>query len=58
MLKHFIDGGLTDAGGGFTGNAMKKSLIKETLANPEIYIHILCTSHNDQTNLRVSVELV
>jgi hypothetical protein len=58
VLKFLIDGGLTDAGGGFTGKAMKKALVQETLANPKIYIHILCTSHNDQTNLRVSVELV
>jgi hypothetical protein len=58
VLRHFIDGGLTDAGGGFTGKAMKKTLVKENLANSGIYIHILCTSHNDQTNLRVAVELV
>eukprot|EP00978_Attheya_sp_CCMP212_P016496 scaffold43265_cov28-Attheya_sp.AAC.2 len=50
VLRLFIDGGLTDAGGGFTGKAVKKALVKETLANPKIYIHILCTSHNDRPN--------
>ena len=28
VLRHFIDGGLRDAGGGFTGKAMKKKLVK------------------------------
>jgi hypothetical protein len=37
---------------------MKNALVRETLANPKLYIFILCTSHNDQTNLRVSIELV
>jgi hypothetical protein len=53
VLKLFIDGGLTDAGGGFTGKVMKNALVHKNLANPKQYIYILCTSHNrqDQMNL-------
>jgi hypothetical protein len=53
-----IGGGSSDAGGGFTGKAMKKALVAEKLADVLLYIHINCTSHNDQTNLRVSIEKV
>jgi hypothetical protein len=31
VLKLFIDGGLTDAGGGFTGKAMKNALVQKLL---------------------------
>ncbi len=41
-----IGGGSSDAGGGFTGKAMKKALVAEKLADVLLYIHINCTSHN------------
>jgi hypothetical protein len=53
-----IGGGSSDAGRGFTGKAMKKTLVAEKLADAILYIHVNCTSHNDQTNLRVSIEKV
>jgi hypothetical protein len=53
-----IGGGSSDSGGGFTGAAMKKSLVAIGLADSQKYIHVNCTHHNDQTNLRVSIEIV
>jgi hypothetical protein len=53
-----IGGGSSDSGGGFTGAAMKKSLVEIGLADDSHYIHVNCMHHNDQTNLRVSVEIV
>jgi hypothetical protein len=53
-----ISGGSSDSGGGFTGAAMKKALVDCKLVDEEGYIHINCTHHNDQTNLRVSIETV
>jgi hypothetical protein len=53
-----ISGGSSDSGGGFTGAAMKKALVDLHLVDEKGYIHINCTHHNDQTNLRVSIETV
>jgi hypothetical protein len=53
-----IGGGSSDSGGGFTGPAMKKLLVEIGLADSQTYIHVNCTHHNDQKNLRVAVELV
>jgi hypothetical protein len=53
-----ICGGSSDAGGGFTGKAMKKSLVAEKLADARVYIHVNCTTHNDQTNLRALIKEV
>jgi hypothetical protein len=58
VLKLLIDCGLTFAGVGFTGKAMKNALVQETLANPKHCIYILCSSHNEQMNLQVSVKFV
>ena len=49
-------GGLSDSGGGFTNTAMKNVLIEQDLIDTAFYIHIPCTKHNDQTNLRVAIE--
>jgi hypothetical protein len=57
-LLDFFDGTSSDAGGGFTGKAMKKALVAEKLADVLLYIHINCTSHNDQTNLCVLIKKV
>jgi hypothetical protein len=51
-----ISGGSSDSGGGFTGGAMKRALTDLHLVDEEEYIHINCTHHNDQTNLRVAIE--
>ena len=53
-----ISGGSSDSGGGFTGDAMRRALASYDLVNVQGYIHINCTHHNDQTNLRVSIEQV
>ena len=52
------NGGCSDSGGGFTKEAMKRALIKEGLAKEGVYIHVNCTSHNDQTNIRNAIETV
>ena len=49
-------GGLSDSGGGFTNTVMKNSLIEQVLVDTTFYMHIPCTVHNDQTNLRVAIE--
>ena len=49
-------GGSSDSGGGFTGDAMKNSLFEQDLIDIEDYIHVPCTAHNDQTNLRRATE--
>ena len=51
-------GGSSDSGGGFTNKAMKKALIEQDLVDTAFYIHMPCTEHNDQTNLRVGIENV
>jgi hypothetical protein len=58
VMKGMLKGGGSDSGGGFTGVAMKNALVQVGLANEETWIHCPCTSHNDQTNLRVAVETV
>ena len=50
-----IAGGSSDSGGGFTGIAMKKALADRQLVDNNAYIHIHCTHHNDQTNLRNAI---
>lgn len=47
-----FDGGGSDSGGGFTNAAMLKHLTAVSLVKSKpAWIHIECTSHNDQTNL-------
>ena len=48
-------GGGSDSGGGFTGQAMKSSLVEAEIADPDAYIHVHCTHHNDQTSLQNGV---
>ena len=49
-------GGSSDSGGGFTGDAMKQCLLDEELIDGKDYIHVPCTEHNDQTDLRRATE--
>ena len=49
-------GGSSDSGGGFTNVAMKNCLLEQELVNENDYIHVPCTEHNDQTNLRRATE--
>jgi hypothetical protein len=37
---------------------MKNALIQQNLASAETYIKCACTAHNDQTNLRVTIETI
>ena len=41
---------------GFTGDAMKKCLHQQELVDDHDYIHVPCTEHNNQTNLRHATE--
>lgn len=51
-----FDGGGSDSGGGFTNKAMHTSLTDVSLAkSSSAWMHIACTSHNDQSNLRVAI---
>ena len=51
-----LKSGSSDSGGGFTNVAMKNCLLEQELVNENDYIHVPCTEHNDQTNLRRATE--
>ena len=51
-----LKGGSSDSGGGFTNVAMKTCLLEQELVDGNDYIHVPCTEHNDQANLRRATE--
>ena len=47
-----IKGTASGSGAEFTGDAMVKAVCNNSLENKDNMIHVDCTEHNDQTNLR------